>query len=63
MISADRQGLLTNHELGPSGKETPSVWWRDLGLVHWDDHGQDTNGPTGNESTSNEHTDVDSGSL
>jgi hypothetical protein len=39
------------------------VWWRDLGLVHGNNHRQDTNGPTGNESTSNEHTDVDSGGL
>ena len=39
------------------------MWWRDLGLVHGDNHRQDTNRPTGDESTSNEHTDVDGGSL
>ena len=39
------------------------MWWRDLGLVHGDNHRQDTNGPTGDESTSNEHTDIDGGSL
>jgi hypothetical protein len=39
------------------------VWWRNLGLVHGNNHRQDTNGPTGDESTSNEHTDVDRGSL
>lgn len=37
--------------------------WRDLGLVHGDNHRQDTNGPTGDESTGNEHTDADGSSL
>jgi len=39
------------------------VWRGDFSLVHGNDHRQDTDGPTGNESTGNEHTDVDSGSL
>lgn len=37
--------------------------WRDLGLVHGDNHRQDTNGPTGDESTGNKHADVNSGGL
>lgn len=36
---------------------------RDLGLVHGHNHRQDTNGPSGNESTGNEHTDADGGGL
>ena len=63
MISASKWKRPTDHELGPSGKKTPSMWWRDLGLVHGYNHRQDTNGPTSNESTGDEHTDVDSGSL
>ena len=39
------------------------MWWRNFSLVHGDDHRQDTNGPTGDESTSNEHADVHGGSL
>jgi hypothetical protein len=39
------------------------VWWRNLGLVHGNNHRQDSNGPTGDESTGNEHTDVNGSSL
>lgn len=36
---------------------------RDLGLVHGYNHRQDTDGPSSNESTGNEHTDIDGGGL
>ena len=36
---------------------------RDLGLVHGHNHRQDTNRPSSNESTGNEHTDIDGSGL
>lgn len=54
---------LTDHELGPSREQTSSVRRRDLGLVHGDNHRQDTDRPTSDKSTGNEHTDVDGGGL